>query len=293
MKKTKIFRGVGTALVTPMLDGEIDYPALGRIIDAQISSGVDALIVGGTTGEAATLSAAERCELYTYAKKKTNGRARLILGTGTNDTRTAIKMTRDATDIGCDGILAVTPYYNKGTYGGVVEHYKEIAKSTNLPVLLYNVPVRTGVNLTIKQLDMLAKIPNIVGIKEASDSADRLTELAKYGDELYLYAGNDSQIYLTLALGGEGVISVVSNLLPKMLADMCRAYFDGEHTAALKTQLMLFDFIRLMFKETNPAPIKYAMSLCGLCSPELRLPLALPEKETQEEIKASLKLLEI
>ncbi len=293
MKKTKIFQGVGTALITPMRNGEIDYPALDKIIEMQISGGVNALIIGGTTGEAATLSETERYELYSYVKRASCGRVKIIFGTGTNDTRSAVKLTRTAADIGCDGVLAVTPYYNKGTYGGVVEHYTEIAKSTALPVLLYNVPIRTGVNLTVKQLDALAKISNIVGIKEASDSADRLTELSKYGEDLYLYAGNDSQIYLTLALGGCGVISVVSNLLPRTVADMCEEYFSGNTAEALKSQLLLFDFIKLMFKETNPAPIKYAMSCIELCSPELRLPLAIPEKNTREEIERALKGLKI
>ncbi len=293
MTKTKIFRGVGTALITPMRAGEIDYTSLSKIIEAQISGGISALIIGGTTGEAATIDDGEKHELYSYVKEAVRGRTKIIFGTGTNDTKTAVKLTRVASDIGCDGILVVTPYYNKGTYGGVCEHYTTIAESCDIPLLLYNVPQRTGVNLTFKQLDKLAKIPNIVGIKEASDSADRLTELSKYGDDLYLYAGNDSQIYLTLALGGEGVISVVSNLLPRALSDICRAYFDGDHSSALHSQLELLDFIKLMFKETNPTPIKYAMSLAGLCLPDVRLPLMIPEPECRAEIENAIKAFKI
>ncbi len=293
MKKRKIFQGVGTALITPMRGGEIDYSSLENIIDMQISGGVDALIIGGTTGEAATLSDSERRELYSFVKKETRGRVKLIFGTGTNDTRAAISHTRCAEEIGCDGVLVVTPYYNKGTYGGVTEHYTAIAKNTELPILLYNVPSRTGVNLTLNQLDTLANISNIVGIKEASDSADRLTELAKYGEELYLYAGNDSQIYITLALGGCGVISVASNLLPRKISDICNNYFSGNCPEALKGQLEIFDFIRLLFKETNPAPIKYAMSLAGLSSPELRLPLIIPEERTRREIEEAVKAFKI
>ena len=288
MKKKEIFRGAATALVTPFKDGNIDFSALDTIIERQISGGVSALVIGGTTGEAATLSDGERYELYTYVKDKTRGRTALIFGTGTNDTRMAIRHTKMAADIGCDATLIVTPYYNKGTYSGMVEHYKMIAASTETPIILYNVPSRTGVNLTIAQLEELARVESIVGIKEASDSVDRLTELRKFGDELQLYAGNDSQIYPTLALGGKGVISVVSNIYPEKISELCNLYFSGRYSESLKLQLELFDFIRLMFRETNPSPIKYAMSLAGMCSPEIRLPLAIPEDTTKAEIQKAL-----
>lgn len=283
MGKKLIFRGVATALVTPMTNGSIDYFALDKIIKKQVADGVSALVVGGTTGEAATLSDDERYELYSYVKEKLDGRIKLILGTGTNDTALAMRHTRMAEAIGCDGVLVVTPYYNKGTYRGVVEHYKKIA-SLDVPVILYNVPSRTGVNLTIAQLEELSKLDNIVGIKEACDSVDRLTELSKFGSDLYLYAGNDSQIYATLALGGVGVISVVSNLYPRRICDICDFYFNGEHSKALSHQLLLLDFIKLMFKETNPSPIKYAMSLEGLCAEDVRLPLMPPTESVKNEI---------
>ena len=283
MGKKLIFSGAATALVTPLTSGNIDYFALDKIIDEQIAGGVSALVIGGTTGEAATLSDDERYELYSYVKEKLEGRVKLIFGTGTNDTALAMRHTRMAEAIGCDGVLVVTPYYNKGTYRGVVEHYKKIA-SLGVPTILYNVPSRTGVNLTIGQLEELSRIEGIVAIKEASDSVDRLTELSKFGDELYLYSGNDSQIYATLALGGQGVISVVSNLYPKRISDICSLYFNGEHTRALQEQLSLLDFIKLMFKETNPSPIKYAMSLMGLCSEEVRLPLMPPTQSVKDEI---------
>ena len=283
MGKKLIFSGAATALVTPLTSGNIDYFALDKIIDEQIAGGVSALVIGGTTGEAATLSDDERYELYSYVKEKLEGRVKLIFGTGTNDTALAMRHTRMAEAIGCDGVLVVTPYYNTGTYRGVVEHYKKIA-SLGVPTILYNVPSRTGVNLTIGQLEELSRIEGIVAIKEASDSVDRLTELSKFGDELYLYSGNDSQIYATLALGGQGVISVVSNLYPKRISDICSLYFNGEHTRALQEQLSLLDFIKLMFKETNPSPIKYAMSLMGLCSEEVRLPLMPPTQSVKDEI---------
>ena len=291
MEKKLIFKGAATALITPMKSGNIDYFALDGIIEKQIAGKIAALVVGGTTGEAATLSDTERCELYTYVKGKVRGRVRLIFGTGTNDTSLAIRHTEMAEKIGCDGVLVVTPYYNKGTFRGVVEHYRRIAECSDLPVLLYNVPTRTGVNLTLSQLEELAKLKNIVGIKEASDSVDRLTELAKFGDDLHLYAGNDSQIYATLALRGKGVVSVVSNLYPEKIADICNAYFNGDCARSLSEQLRILEFTKLMFKETNPSPIKYAMSLAGLCTEEIRLPLMPPVESVKDEISSAIKSL--
>ncbi len=291
MKKNLIFRGAATALITPMKNGRIDYPALERIIEFQLSGGIEALVVGGTTGEAATLSDRERYEMYTFVKDKVAGRAKIILGTGTNDTRMVINHTRRAAAMGCDATLVVTPYYNKGTYSGVVKHYKKIATLSDTPIILYNVPSRTGVNLTIPQLEELAKEEAIVAIKEASDSVDRLTELLKFGDDLYLYAGNDSQIFATLTAGGKGVISVLSNIYPERVNEICRDSFAGRTDSALKKQLLLLDFIKLLFKETNPSPIKYAMSVAGLCASEVRLPLARPERKTQVAIRREIEKL--
>lgn len=291
MRKKIIFRGTGTALITPFRDGEIDFETLGRIIDLQILEKVDALIIGGTTGEAATLSDTERFKLYSFAKAKLDGRAKLILGTGTNDTRKAIEHTKFATSLGCDGVLVVTPYYNKGTEEGIYKHYISIAESTFLPIILYNVPSRTGVNLGLNLLSRLCEHENIVAIKEASDSVDRLVSLSELSDVLTLYAGNDSQIYPTLALGGLGVISVISNLLPRESGDICRLYFAGEYAKSLKCQQRLLPLIKAMFLETNPAPIKYAMSHLGLCSPELRLPLDEPRESTKKEIDRLLSLI--
>lgn len=274
MKKPQVFRGVATALITPFINGVIDYATLDTLIEKQISGGVSALVIGGTTGEAATLDEGERRELYKYASERVAGRAGIILGVGTNDTRASVKYTEMAQEIGCDAVLAVTPYYNKGTFSGVESHYLAIADSTDLPVILYNVPTRTGVNLTFEQLERLAKHKRIVAIKEASDSADRLVTLAAFGEDLQLIAGNDSQIYTVLSLGGVGVISVVSNLLPVYTSRICDAYFEGKATESLKMQLDLLPLINALFSETNPTPIKYAMSSRGLCKNELRLPLA-------------------
>ena len=285
MVKKEIFRGTATALITPFRDGEIDYDCLGRLIDIQISAGIDALVIGGTTAEAATLTDEERYRLFEFSAERKDKKTKLIFGTGTNDTRVAIKHSKFAERVGCDGLLLVTPYYNKGTEGGIEKHYLSIAESVDLPTLLYNVPSRTGVNLGFNLISRLADHPNIVGIKEASDSTDRLVTLAAISDKIALYSGNDSQVFPTLALGGLGVISVISNLLPSETKEITDAYFNGNLARAREIQFRLLPIIQAMFMETNPSPIKYAMSLRGLCSPELRLPLSEPRESTKIEIE--------
>ena len=284
MTKKLVFKGAATALITPFLDGEIDYGALSRLIDTQIEGGIDALVIGGTPAEAATLSDDERYRLYTFAKGKIAGRTRLILGTGTNDTRVALAHSKFAEKLGCDGVLLVTPYYNKGTEEGIEKHYLKIAESVDLPIILYNVPSRTGVNLGFNLLERLSDHPNIVGLKEASDSVDRLVTLAAFGDKLHLYSGNDSQIYPTLSLGGKGVISVMSNLIPETTVKLCRDYFEGRCDKSLELQLRLLPFIKSLFMETNPAPIKYAMAERSLCLSDVRLPLSKPRESTKKEL---------
>ena len=288
MKKRVIFKGVGTALATPFKDGEIDYPALFRLIDRQIESGVQALIIGGTTGEVATLDDEERERLYTERGAYSDGRCRLILGAGTNDTKKAKEHARLASRIGCDGILVVTPYYNKGTKDGIVNHYLQIADQSDLPILLYNVPGRTGVHLSFDQLSTLCECERIVGIKEASDSAERLVALAAMED-LTLYAGNDSQFFTVLSLGGAGVISVVSNLFPERFTSLYKSFSQGKHADALHEQKRLLPLIGALFLETNPAPLKYAMESMGLCSSEVRLPLSLPTEDTKKALEKALK----
>ena len=287
MKKT-IFEGVGTALITPFSGGRIDYPALSRLIDFQIDSGIGALIIGGTTGEAATLSDSERYELYALAKEKICGRCALMLGTGTHDTRGALKHTQFAEELGCDGALLVTPYYNKGTERGVVCHYRSIAESTSLPLMLYNVPSRTGVNMSRATLENLAEVENIVAIKEASDSADRLVEIAAMGERLQLYAGNDTQLFTTLALGGKGVISVVSNVAPRAMNSIYESFKAGDILTARAGQGALLPLIKAMFIETNPAPVKHAMARLGFTSGEVRLPLYEVSGETKRAIDIEL-----
>ena len=283
MKKTEIFRGVGTALITPFKNNKIDFDTLECLIESQISAGIDALIIGGTTAEAVTLADDERYELFRRARDVIQRRCKLIFGTGTNDTRVAVKHTEFASDLGCDGVLVVTPYYNKGTSEGIVRHYEKIAEASNVPVLLYNVPSRTGVNLSIDTLKRLGENEKIVGIKEAADSLDRLVAISRL-DGLALYSGNDSQIYPVLSLGGLGVISVVSNLYPRETMDICKQYFTNNHITSLKLQQDLLPVINALFIETNPAPIKYAMSVRGLCTGDMRLPMWPVTKESRTKI---------
>ncbi len=292
MKKQTIFDGAATALITPMKNGKIDFESLENLIEMQISADISALIIGGTTGEAATLDDAERYELFKFAKEKVSGKTKLIFGTGTNDTKKAILHTMLAEDIGCDGVLVVTPYYNKGTEQGLIKHYQKIAEYTALPIILYNVPARTGVNLSLSQIEKLAKSENIVAIKEASSSLDRLVELSLFGDELHLYAGCDSQIHSVLSLGGKGVISVISNMYPEQVVSLCKSFTAGDYKKSLMIQQKLLPFINAMFRETNPAPIKYIMSEYKLCENELRLPLYNVNEKTKQEIDKAVEDLE-
>ena len=289
MIKKTIFSGVATALITPFKCGEIDFEALGSIIDFQIESGVDALVVAGTTGEASTLTESERYALYEFTAKHAGGKLPLIFGTGTNDTAAAVKYTKKASELGADAALVVTPYYNKGTASGIVSHYRTIANCSDLPIILYNVPSRTGVNLTIAAARELSSEENVVGIKEASDSTDRLVELSELSDSLTLYSGNDTQTHVTLSLGGSGIISVASNIAPKSVLKITQSFTRGDTSAALAAQKALLPLCRALFLETNPAPIKYLMSKRGFCSPDMRLPLSVPSGETMRKIDEILK----
>ena len=288
MKKKLIFEGAATALITPFSDGKIDYPALDKIIERQIRAGIPALVIGGTTGEAATLGTAERYELFAHAKEVVRGRTKLIFGTGTNDTRLAVRHTEAAERIGCDGVLVVTPYYNKGTEEGIYAHYMKIADASCVPIILYNVPSRTGVNLSTELVCRLAEREAIVGIKEASDSQDRLVKLAAMSSTLALYAGNDSAIHTVLSLGGKGVISVVSNLYPEYVEGMCRDYIEGRGDLCLRKQLTMLPLVDAMFVQTNPTPVKYAMSTRGFCTSKMRLPLAEPSDMVKRVIDSAM-----
>ena len=284
MKKEIVFTGVGCAIITPFKDGGVDYSALTKIIEAEIDAGTDAIIAAGTTGECSTLSDAERYRIFAHCKEACEDRCRLILGIGTNDTRTSVRHAEAASRIGCDGVLAVTPYYNKGTDEGIVNHYLHIAEASSAPVLLYNVPTRTGVNLSLDAIYTLSEHENIVGIKEACDSADRLVALAALGESMHLYAGSDSQIHTVLSLGGLGVISVLANAYPEMVKRITDSFFLEKTRESLEYQVDILPLVRLLFKETSPAPIKYLMSRLGYCDEEMRLPMAPISNALREKI---------
>ncbi len=273
MKKI-LFEGCATAIATPFTEFGVNYEEFGRLIDFQIEEGIDALVVCGTTGESATMTDAERKETFAFAVKKVAKRVPVIIGTGSNCTRTAIELTKYAESIGADGALVVTPYYNKATQNGLIEHYKAIASNTNLPIIMYSVPSRTGVNILPKTCLELSKIPNIVAIKEASGNLSQVAEIASLcGDNLTIYSGNDDQILPVLSLGGKGVISVLSNVAPKRASKMVHDYLNGNFEDAKKAQLEAIGLINALFCEVNPIPVKEALNLLGYCFGTPRLPL--------------------
>ena len=273
-RKKSLFFGCGTAIVTPFSGGAVDYLAFGELIEQQISGGADAVVILGTTGEAPTIYENERSEIISFAKRKIGSRVPLIVGTGSNATSVAVRYTKAAEALGADGCLVVSPYYNKATSKGLVAHYKTIAKSVKIPIIMYNVPSRTGVNIPIDVYGELAKIDNIVAVKEASGSIGYLTELIeKYGDYYDVYTGCDELTLPTLALGGKGVISVVSNLLPSHIHQICAEYQNGNLKKAQELSLHISPLIKELFCEVNPIPVKTALAQMGLCKDEMRLPL--------------------
>ena len=279
-----LFNGVCTALITPFKNGEIDYKSLKKIINFQIEQGVDALLINGTTGESATLTECEKRELISFAVREVGGKVPLIAGTGSNSTQKALHLSQFARDVGVDAVLVVTPYYNKASADGLIKHYETIADSIDIPLILYNVPSRTGVNIPLSIYDKLANHDNIVAVKEASPSISDFAKLSqKCSDRLTLYSGNDDLIMPTLALGGDGVISVVSNILPKEIGEICKLWFAGKTKEAIALQLKLLPLINAIFGEVNPIPIKALMSHKGFCKEEYRLPLY-PMDEDKKKI---------
>jgi 4-hydroxy-tetrahydrodipicolinate synthase len=273
MKKI-LFEGCATAIATPFTELGVNYEEFGRLIDFQIEQGIDALVVCGTTGESATMTDAERKETFSFAVKKIAKRVPVIIGTGSNCTSSAIELTKYAESIGADGALVVTPYYNKATQSGLIEHYTAIANSTNLPIIMYNVPSRTGVNILPKTCLELSKIPNIVAIKEASGNLSQVAEISSLcGDNLTIYSGNDDQILPILSVGGKGVISVLSNVAPKITSKMVHDYLDGNFEHSKKSQLEAISLIKALFCEVNPIPVKTALNKLGFNMGNPRLPL--------------------
>lgn len=289
MKKI-IFKGCGTAIVTPFDENGVNFDEFRKLIEFQISEGVDSLIVCGTTGEASTMSVEERKETIKFAVKVAQKRIPIIAGTGTNCTQSAIEFTKWAETAGVDGALVVTPYYNKTTQAGLVAHYKAIAESTTLPIIVYSVPSRTGVNILPETCFELSKIPNIVAIKEASGNLSQIAEIkALCRENLHVYSGNDDQIVPILSLGGIGVISVLSNVAPKFTHEMVYNYFDGKIIEATDMQLDSIYLTKALFSEVNPIPVKAALNMIGYNVGTPRLPLVEMTEKGKEKLKEELK----
>ncbi len=274
MQKSTVFTGAAVAIITPFTNNQFDYPQLGAMIERQIAGSTDAIVICGTTGESSTLTDEEHRECIRFCIEKVAGRVPVIAGTGSNDTDYAISLSRYACEVGADALLLVTPYYNKATPKGLVKSFTAVADAVNKPIILYNVPSRTGCNITLPVYKELAKHERIVAAKEASGNISAIAQLAaECGDSLDIYSGNDDQIVPILSLGGKGVISVLSNVVPKETHDICRLWFEGKAKESAELQLKLLKLANTLFCEVNPIPVKTAMSLMGFCSEEMRLPL--------------------
>lgn len=288
--KNTIFTGAGVAIVTPMLqDGAVDFDGLKKIIDFQIDNGTDAIIICGTTGESSTLDDDEHRAVIRCAVEHTANRIPVIAGTGSNDTKYAVELSKEAQELGADGLLVVTPYYNKCTQKGLYQHYKQIADNVNIPMILYNIPSRTGVAIDVATVEALGQHKNIVAVKEASGNIGYTAKLAaKCGDLVDIYSGNDDMIVPIMSLGGKGVISVLSNIMPKETHQMCQYCLDNNFAEATKLQLEYLKLINTLFIEVNPIPVKAAMNIMGLPSGPCRMPLC---DMTDEHIETMKKVL--
>lgn len=288
MKKT-IFKGMATALVTPLTENGIDYEAFGKLIDWQIDEGINGLVICGTTGEGSTLTDEEHRAAIEFAVKRANKRVPIIAGTGSNDTAYAIDLTKFAYEVGADAALVVSPYYNKATQNGLITMFTAIADASPLPIILYDVPSRTGVSIEPKTVATLANHPNIVGLKAACGNISKIAETAHLcGDKIDIYSGNDDQVIPIMSLGGVGCISVLSNVLPKESVLMCQKFFDGDIKGATKMQLDYIPLINALFSEVNPIPVKAAMAKMGFCEDYLRLPLTPMEENTRKNLYAQM-----
>ena len=288
--KTPIFEGMASAIITPLNEKGIDYELFAKLVEWQIAEGIDGLVVCGTTGEGATLTDEEHKSAIEFMVKQVAGRVPVIAGTGSNDTAYAVELTKHACQIGVDGVLTVTPYYNKATQKGLIKSFTQIADASSVPVILYNVPSRTGVNIAPKTVLELSKHPNINAIKEASGDISQIAEIAHLcGDNINIYSGNDDQVVPIMSLGGKGCISVLSNLLPKETSEMCRLFREGNIKAAAEMQLKYIPLINALFSEVNPIPVKAAMAKMGFCEDYLRLPLTPMEDATRENLYLQMK----
>ena len=286
-----IFTGAGVALVTPMnADGSVNFEKMKELIEFQIANDTDALIICGTTGEATTISDEDQIECVRFAKEVAAGRVPVIAGAGSNDTAHCIELAVACEKAGADAVLLVTPYYNKATQKGLILHYTAIANAINIPIILYNVPGRTGCNLAPKTVAELAKVPNIVAVKEASGNLSQVAEIAALvGPDFDIYSGNDDQILPVLSLGGAGVISVLSNVAPKQTHDMVAKFFEGDIQGSIKLQLDAIELIGALFCEVNPIPVKTALNLMGYEVGACKLPLCEMEPKNLETLKTAMK----
>lgn len=284
-----LFKGSGVAIVTPFNEGGVDFEKLGELLDWHVQSGTDAIIICGTTGEATTMSDAEKKAAYKFTVDKISGRIPVIAGTGSNDTRHSIELSKYAEAVGCNGVLCVTPYYNKTTQKGLIAHYTAIADSINIPVIVYNVPGRTGLNVNADTLKALSGHRNIAGVKEASGNISQVVEIGRFCDDNFcMYSGNDDQVVPLLSVGGIGVISVVANIAPKVMHDMVISFLDGDWKRAMELQLSIKALNDALFCEVNPIPVKTAMNLLGYNVGSLRLPLVDMTEKNLEYLKKEL-----
>ncbi len=283
--KNTVFTGAACAIVTPFKNGVIDYESFKKLIDWQISEGIDAIVVAGTTGEGSTLTDEEHKAVIKFAVDTVTGRVPVIAGTGSNDTTYAIELTKYACEVGADAVLLITPYYNKATQNGMIASFESIANASTKPCILYNVPSRTGCNLLPSSVAKLAKHPNIVGVKEASGNISQIAEIAALcGDEIDIYSGNDDQIVPVMSLGGKGVISVLANVVPADTSKICKTYLKGDTNTALKLQLKYLSLVNSLFCEVNPIPVKAALAHMGFGENNLRLPLTPMEEQNEAKL---------
>ncbi len=284
----KLFSGVATALITPFKEGKIDYSSMEELVERQINAGIDALVFCGTTGEAPTITESEKKSIFEFAFKSVRGRVPIICATATNSHAATMRLSKIAADAGADGLLCVSPYYNKGTAAGIEQCYREVC-SIGVPVILYNIPSRTGIDIKADMLFRLCDEPNLVGIKECA-GVGRISEHSVMFDNRYaVYSGNDAEFLPSLSVGADGIISVLSNLYPEHVKNIYNAFISGNNRNAIKTHMILSDICSLMFSETNPAPIKYALSTLGLCENSLRLPMSVIKGELSKKIDNEIK----
>ena len=287
--KDPVFEGVATAIVTPFNQGTIDFPVMNRLLDLQLAAGVDAIVVCGTTGESATLSSSEQLTLIAHAMQYTAGRCKIIAGTGSNDTAHAIDLSRAASSMGVSAALIVTPYYNKCSQTGLIKHYEYIADRVDLPVILYNVPSRTGVSFTAETYQVLSQNPKINGVKEASGNFSLLAHTRHLcGDDFYIWSGNDDQVVPMMSLGAKGVISVASNIIPEVMVKMTHLCLDNDFVSASKLQIEYMDLIDALFCDVNPIPVKEALNLLGMEAGPVRLPLCEMEEKNKARLRAAM-----